>query len=76
MSCLDVFNASNLVPVNQDTILAADIPYFYDRTAYIGDASLAGKQAPPPPPFCRAALLRTCTRIRTLLPRCCPALLL
>ncbi len=45
MSCLDVFNASNLVLANQDTILAADIPFFFDRISYIGDASLAGKQA-------------------------------
>jgi hypothetical protein len=48
MTCLDVFNASNLVATNQDTILAADIPAFYDLTSYIGDSTLAGKQASPP----------------------------
>ena len=50
VSCLDVFNASNLVPMNQDTILAADIPFFFDRTSYIGDSTLAGKQARPQQP--------------------------
>jgi hypothetical protein len=36
------------VPPNQDTILAADIPFFYDNTSYIGDSSLAGKQVATP----------------------------